>query len=404
MGKRRDTGTGSVYWSEERQRWVAEIDAPPKDGKRRKHKRYFKLKKDAQRQVQDWMRMPERQTLTDFLQDWLENTIRRHRAPATYRSYEGIVRLHLVPQLGHIALDKLTAQHIQRLVSQMQDAGKHANRTIEYTIAVLSQALNRAVALGLLARNPAEHVDTPRVVRRQHVILNKEQRAHFLAVLDGHRTGCKRSTSSRSIWACVGANWSRWPGGMWIWTPRHSACVPAKRRPVCAPSRSRRCWCRCCVRTGRRNRKSALRLAWDGRSTGACSRPSGVHRCSRATCTGISSRRWRKPGCHRCPSTTCGTRALACWQRRTCRPLSRCVSWGIARWLSPQRSTATRSLTICVLPWGESVRPCWDRGWNRGYSGKKTAWCRDDIRRCNRGEPGGDRTLDPLIKSQVLYH
>lgn len=38
---------------------------------------------------------------------------------------------------------------------------------------------------------------------------------------------------------------------------------------------------------------------------------------------------------------------------------------------------------------------------DRGYIGR---WCTCDTKHWNGGEPGGDRTLDPLIKSQVLYH
>lgn len=191
MAKRRDTGTGSIYWSEQRQRWVAEIDAPPKDGKRRKRRKYFKLKKDAHKQVQDWTREEqrnvERQTVGDFLTDWLESTVRRTLRPKTYSSYEGVVRVHLVPTLGHIQLEKLTAQHITRLVASLQDTGAYSNRTIEYIISVLQRALNKAVAWRLIRDNPAQHVDTPRPDKRMHIILDQDQRRRFLATLEGHR-------------------------------------------------------------------------------------------------------------------------------------------------------------------------------------------------------------------------
>ena len=42
----------------------------------------------------------ERQTLKQFLTDWLENTVKPKNKQLTYRSYEWIIRIHLIPGLG----------------------------------------------------------------------------------------------------------------------------------------------------------------------------------------------------------------------------------------------------------------------------------------------------------------
>lgn len=105
----------------------------------------------------------------------------------TYRSYEQMCRVHLIPALGTIHLAKLTAQHIIQLVARLQDGDAHSNRTIEYVVEVLSRALNRAVEWRLIKHNPAAHVDTPKVTSRDHRILTRAERHHFLATLNGHR-------------------------------------------------------------------------------------------------------------------------------------------------------------------------------------------------------------------------
>ena len=41
----------------------------------------------------------------------------------TYERYEGFVRLHVVPVIGRIQLQKLSAQHIQGLYARKLDEG-----------------------------------------------------------------------------------------------------------------------------------------------------------------------------------------------------------------------------------------------------------------------------------------
>ncbi len=110
--------------------------------------------------------LPERLSVADYLRRWLEGYARPAVAPKTLRSYEQIIRLHLVPRLGAIRLSQLRPLHIETAYSGIRAAGL-APRTVLYCHRVLSQALERAVRWQLLARNPARAVEAPRFPRTE---------------------------------------------------------------------------------------------------------------------------------------------------------------------------------------------------------------------------------------------
>jgi integrase len=55
-----------------------------------------------------------RQTVSQFLADWLANSQKQSVRPRTYERYEEVVRLHNVPVLGHHRMQKLSTQHLAR--------------------------------------------------------------------------------------------------------------------------------------------------------------------------------------------------------------------------------------------------------------------------------------------------
>ena len=57
----------------------------------------------------------ERQILAMFLNDWLENTVKPKNKQLTYRSYEWVVRTHLIPGLGKTPLMKLVSQKLRTI-------------------------------------------------------------------------------------------------------------------------------------------------------------------------------------------------------------------------------------------------------------------------------------------------
>lgn len=123
------------------------------------------------------------QTMEQFLGFWLADVAARQLRPRTLERYEGIVRQYLVPQLGRIRLDRLSAQHIDRLhAACLRTLSPASVGTVH---ACLRAALRYATARRILAANPADGVRPPRVARQAMVALSPAESRRFLDAVDG---------------------------------------------------------------------------------------------------------------------------------------------------------------------------------------------------------------------------
>ena len=103
-------------------------------------------------------------TVAQYAQTWVDNLDREELAPSTVQAYERIVRLRIIPQLGAIRLDKLTASRIARHYRELRDGGRAdhhhkgeglSSNSVNKTHIVLGAILDDAVADGHIFANPA---------------------------------------------------------------------------------------------------------------------------------------------------------------------------------------------------------------------------------------------------------
>ena len=104
----------------------------------------------------------------------------------TYRQYAQVVIQHIVPALGLIKLRDLRPEQIQSFYSTKIDKGASPS-TVRVIPSVFLCALNKAVKWGLLGRNPASHVDKPKVNRKEMKTLTAEQVIRLLNFSQGSR-------------------------------------------------------------------------------------------------------------------------------------------------------------------------------------------------------------------------
>ena len=121
---------------------------------------------------------PAKTTLGEFLERWLKD-YQPNLSPRGFERYEGIIRSHLIPGLGSMPLTQLRPEHLQKHYTAKQNDGLSA-RTIRYHHAVLHVALKTAVQWGLLSRNPADAVTTPRVRRNEMQTWGEHEISQFL--------------------------------------------------------------------------------------------------------------------------------------------------------------------------------------------------------------------------------
>lgn len=90
---------------------------------------------------------------------------------STWRSYELNVRVHLIPELGHVRLQDLTAMKIDAFYAGLLENGWRRSgksgglnpRTVRYIGMILKRALAAAVKKRKLERNPANDAERVRV-------------------------------------------------------------------------------------------------------------------------------------------------------------------------------------------------------------------------------------------------
>jgi integrase len=189
MTRQRGNGEGSIYQREGRSGWYAAVT----HAGRRKILR-GDTRHDVARQLDAALVARERgqlvtapsQTLEAYLSTWLEQVVKQSVRPRTYVSYEGVVRLHVVPTLGRTRLDRLAPAQVQELLNIKLAAGL-SPRSVDYIRQVLKTALGKAVKWGLIVRNAAQLADGPRVESREVEPFTPDEARAFLSAVRGDR-------------------------------------------------------------------------------------------------------------------------------------------------------------------------------------------------------------------------
>jgi integrase len=190
--KRSVHGGGSVYQrrSEGRERWVAAIKNP-ETGKR--IERYAKSQKEAYvllEQMKSEINQGSlvegsHQTVGKYLQEWFESVQKQTVRSTTFLKQEPLLRRDILPAIGHIQLQKLTPQHIQKLYSEKISEGWKSG-SIRNIHKILHKALDNAVRWKLVPRNVCDLVSLPRQVRHKPQTLSREQSLKLLNASRGH--------------------------------------------------------------------------------------------------------------------------------------------------------------------------------------------------------------------------
>lgn len=100
-------------------------------------------------------------SLADWLNRWLEYTVRRNVKVTTYAAYFGRVQRHIIPFLGNKKMALLKHTDITDFVYFLQNQALSPT-TIKGIITVLKHALNQACKERYLTENPCEDVVLPK--------------------------------------------------------------------------------------------------------------------------------------------------------------------------------------------------------------------------------------------------
>ncbi|MGI9061942.1 MAG: tyrosine-type recombinase/integrase [Ktedonobacteraceae bacterium] len=186
---RRGHGEGSIYQRSDG-RWAASITL--EDRKRKTF--YGKTRKEVQEklqmalheQKQGMLATGPEQTLKQYLEHWLEEVHKPTIRVSTYVNYRRFLDNHILPELGHLHVNKLTPQKVQAFYTKKLKEGL-APGSVRDIHMVLHKALENAVRWRFVGRNVCDDVSPPRQVKHEIQALTKEQAQQLLQTAQGHK-------------------------------------------------------------------------------------------------------------------------------------------------------------------------------------------------------------------------
>ena len=126
----------------------------------------------------------------DWLTYWYENHSKPKIRPTTQETYESRIRLHIIPEIGGIPLNKLTQNDLQQFYGRLKQSGRKrftdkygeglSDRMVRMCHATCRSALEKAVQDGLIRVNPAIGCKLPPKKAREMQVLTREELQRFL--------------------------------------------------------------------------------------------------------------------------------------------------------------------------------------------------------------------------------
>ena len=135
---------------------------------------------------------PNKITVAQFLDRWLED-IKARVTPKTHERYGEIVKKNLNPLLGAVALTKLRPMQISAAYAKALSGGRRDGKgglspsTVRYMHVVLKAAMGQAVRWQMLAHNPVDAVDAPKIERSTMKTYDLAQTAELIDATRGTR-------------------------------------------------------------------------------------------------------------------------------------------------------------------------------------------------------------------------
>ena len=137
-------------------------------------------------------------TFGAWLDYWYQNTCKPAIRPKTQADYENRIYQHIIPELGHIPLAKLTPAELQQFYIRLKQTGRLI-RTEEYGSGLSDSmvkschvtcrvALDKAVTQGLIPKNPAAVCKAPVTHPKEMQVLTLEEMQRLL--IQAKEDGC----------------------------------------------------------------------------------------------------------------------------------------------------------------------------------------------------------------------
>lgn len=208
------------------------VDTSPDPKNRKQKKKTFKKSGDAEAWLAETIAAVNKgtyfeavkTTTGEWLEEWLKSYGKHNLAPTTYQGYKIIIEKHLTPALGAILLRDLKPKDIRDYYQKALEGGRKDKKvkalgaglsttTVSQHHRVLREALQHALELEMIYRNPADAVKPPKKAKHEIKFLPVEEANKIIDLFKGSymympvfmavTTGARRAEILALRWADI---------------------------------------------------------------------------------------------------------------------------------------------------------------------------------------------------------
>ena len=187
---------GSIY-KDSQGRWRGVVTLPSAEGKVKKKYFYGKSKKEVSEKVNALLNEmknntyiePCKTTLYNWLCTWLETYCQNNIRPTTYVNYETYIHRHIKDSIGSIKPCDLSTIAKQQFYNEklkngkLSGAGGLSPKTMKNLHNMLHKALNQAVCLNMITKNPSDFTVIPKNIKKEMRFFTVEEQRKLQAIL-----------------------------------------------------------------------------------------------------------------------------------------------------------------------------------------------------------------------------
>ncbi len=109
-----------------------------------------------------------------WLVEWLTLYVKPSTKERTFKKYQRLCNLHIIPSLGELEINLLSANTLQRFTISLSEKGLSSS-TVNGIISVVKSSLRRATLLGVTGREFTSAIVRPKIREKQVECFTKEE-------------------------------------------------------------------------------------------------------------------------------------------------------------------------------------------------------------------------------------
>ena len=125
-------------------------------------------------------------SVRDWANEWMESYKRPSISAETFQSYSGVIRNHILPEIGHMRVSSVKPIHVQKMVNRLTGKSK---KMIDRVSQLTWSMFDAAKANDLIYENPAEHIKKPKGTKYGRRAITDAERYYTLQLAAIHPAG-----------------------------------------------------------------------------------------------------------------------------------------------------------------------------------------------------------------------